>query len=83
MSIPIDNAPDQFPPETFALVAFCDDCGHSATVDRDRIPPGLPVQALPRRLRCSKCGSRNCSMRIVYTGAGGFHYQRTPVTPAG
>ena len=63
------NAPADFPPESFALIAFCDACGHQAALARDRLPPGVPVQGLTRRLRCGRCQSRDCSLRIVYTGA--------------
>jgi len=63
------NSPDAFPPAQFDLIAFCDDCGHSAPIDRVRIPPGLTIPELPARLRCTACGGRACSMRIVYTGA--------------
>jgi hypothetical protein len=41
------NTPDDFPVEQFDLVAFCDACGHSAAIDRARIPPGLPIPELP------------------------------------
>ena len=60
------NTPDAFPPEQFDLIAFCDACGHSAPIDRGRIPPGLTNPELPARLRCTACGGRTCSMRIVY-----------------
>jgi hypothetical protein len=66
------NTPDAFPPERFSLIAFCDACGHSASVERARIPPGLTIPELPARLRCTACGGRSCSIRIAYTGAGGF-----------
>ena len=68
------NLPQDFPPGQFAIVAFCATCGRSTDLDRVRIPAGLTVQALPARLRCTICGSRDASIRIVYTGAGGFQY---------
>jgi hypothetical protein len=52
------NLPEEFPPETFELRGFCDACGYSAAVSRARIPAGLSVQGLARRLRCTACGSR-------------------------
>jgi len=67
------NTPDAFPPEQFDLIAFCDSCGHSAPIDRARIPPGLTIPELPPRLRCTAYGARACSILIVYTGAGGYH----------
>ena len=68
------NTPDDFPPEQFDLIAFCDACGHSAPIDRARIPPRLTIPELPARLRCTACGGRSCSIRIVYTGAGGYSH---------
>jgi hypothetical protein len=68
------NLPDHFPPERFALVAFCEGCGHSATLAREALPPGLTVQQIPARLRCTICRRRPGTLRIVYTGAGGFKY---------
>lgn len=44
------NTPDAFPPEQFDLIGFCDACGHSAPIDRARIPPGLTIPELPPRL---------------------------------
>jgi hypothetical protein len=66
------NTPDDFPPGQFELFAFCDACGHSAPIDRARIPATIP--GLPARLRCTACGGRSCSIRIVYTGAGGYSH---------
>ena len=68
------NLPEEFPAERFSLIAFCEACGHSASIERACIPTGLTVQALPGRLRCSACGARQATIRIVYTGAGGFRY---------
>ena len=68
------NTLDDFPAETFDILVFCGACGHRATLDRAKVPAGLTVKALPHRLRCSACGSRDASIRIVYTGAGGFHH---------
>ena len=72
------NRLDDFPAETFTICAFCEACGHRAAVARAAIPPDVPVQALPSRLRCTRCGARRASIRIVYTGAGGFHYGDGP-----
>lgn len=68
------NLPDDFPAESFTILAFCDACEHRAPLDRTQIPPGVTVQALRGRLRCLACGHRGGSIRIVYTGAGGFRY---------
>jgi hypothetical protein len=34
----------------------------------------IRMRKLHKRLRCSACSSHHVSIRIVYTGAGGFHY---------
>jgi hypothetical protein len=67
------NTLQDFPPESFTLLAFCEACGHSAPLDRARVPASLRADALPARLRCTQCGARSATIRIVYTGAGGFH----------
>ena len=68
------NLPDDFPADSFAILAFCDTCDHSAPLERDRFPLGITVKALRQRLRCSACGQQGGSVRIAYTGAGGFRY---------
>jgi hypothetical protein len=68
------NTLDELPAELFTILVFCDACGHQSPLDRAKVPAGLCVQELPGKLRCSACGSRETSMRIVYTGAGGFRY---------
>ncbi|HYN76816.1 MAG TPA: hypothetical protein VES73_03370 [Lamprocystis sp. (in: g-proteobacteria)] len=74
------NRLDDFPAATFTVLAFCDTCGHQAALDRDRVPAGVTVQALRMRLRCSACGSHATSLRILYTGAGGFRYGEAAAT---
>jgi hypothetical protein len=37
----VENVPDDFPAKHFTFFAFCEDCGHSAAVDRTRIPAGI------------------------------------------
>ena len=71
---PASNTIDDFPATAFAIVAFCERCGRRTTLDRPKLPPKVTIEALRRRLRCSGCGSRETSIRIVYTGAGGFRY---------
>jgi hypothetical protein len=78
-SDPPGNLPEAFPPGRFALVAFCEGCGHSATLDRAALPAGVTVQAIPPRLKCSACGRRPGVLRIVYTGAGGFAHSGAEV----
>jgi hypothetical protein len=79
-----DNRLDDFPPETFTVVAFCGACGHQAPLDRARVPAGVSVQRLRGRLRCSGCGSHEAQIRILYTGAGRFRYRpAAPIGPTG
>jgi hypothetical protein len=68
------NTLDDFPADTFRIVVYCDTCDHSGPLDRSRVPEGMTVQQIVRSRRCSRSGSREPSIRIVYTGAGGFHY---------
>jgi hypothetical protein len=63
-----------FPPDQFTIRLFCDACGHQADLDATKVPSDMTVQELPRHLRCTSCGSRECSIRIIYTGAGGFSH---------
>ena len=72
------NTLDDFPAESFTILGFCDACGHSGPLDRSKVPEGASVQGLAKMLRCSACRSREASIRIVYTGAGGFHYGAAP-----
>ena len=56
------------------LVCWCNKCLY--TIDADvaalvaRLGPELPVPKWGKRLRCSRCGSRNCD--FVVTGDGGM-----------
>jgi len=74
------NRLDDFPAESFTIVAFCEACGHRSSLDRAKVPDGRTVQELVRLLRYHVCGAREASIRIIYTGAGGFAYggKRTP-----
>jgi ribosomal protein L37E len=71
----VENVPDDFPANHFTFFAFCEDCGHSAAVDRTRIPAGVTMNRMHALLRCSRCGSRKVAVRIAYTGAGGFRHE--------
>jgi hypothetical protein len=66
------NHLSDFPSGQFRIVVFCDSCDHQADVDRDKVPDGMTIPELRQRLRCAKCGSRECSLRITSAGAGGF-----------
>ncbi|MDJ0863352.1 MAG: hypothetical protein QNJ82_14085 [Gammaproteobacteria bacterium] len=63
-----------FDPAKFTIYASCATCGHSAPLDGDRVGQEVEVWTLPSRLRCAECGSRECSIRIVFTAAGEFAY---------
>ncbi len=64
-----------FDPAEFTIYAYCGACDHSAPVDAEMVGQDVEVRTLPSRLRCAECGSRDCSIRIVYTGAGEFEYR--------
>jgi len=68
------NTLDEFPAEIFTIFVYCDACDHSGPLDRAKAPTGMTIQHLIKALRCSRCGSREALIRIVYTGAGGFAY---------
>jgi len=68
------NTLADFPAETFTIFVYCDACDRSGALDRAKVPTGMTIQHLIKALRCSRCGSREASIRIVYTGAGGFAY---------
>ena len=74
MSVATGNTLDDFPAGAFTIIAFCDACGHIGPLDRSKVPECARVQGLVKRLCCPACGAREASLRIVYTGAGGFHY---------
>jgi hypothetical protein len=74
----VDNILADFPAEAFTIFVHCEACGHRGIVDRAKVPEDMPMQTLHKRLRCSACSSHHVSIRIVYTGAGGFHYGPRP-----
>jgi hypothetical protein len=78
-----ENILADFPADAFTIFAWCDACGHSGTFDRARVPEDIRMQTLHEKLRCSACGSRHVSIRIAYTGAGGFHYGEHASSEAG
>lgn len=51
-----------------SLAAWClePDCRHEATVNVDHLPDHIAVPSLARRMKCSKCGSRNVSARPAW-----------------
>lgn len=68
------NHISDFPPEQFSIRLFCDACDHQADLDRTKVPEKMTVQQLPQHLLCTECGGTECSIRIIYTGAGGFSH---------
>jgi len=70
-----DNTLDDFPEDAFGILAFCDGCGRQVALDRAKLPEGVTIPGLRARLRCASCGSRACSIRIVYRGSGGFRHR--------
>ena len=72
----------------FIVAAFCR-CGHRADVDLARLAAAkgwdLDTTAIRRCLRCSKCGSREVEIRIVFHGGIGFRHDgmRTPAPMTG
>ena len=68
------NALSDFAPDSFTIMTFCESCGDHGELDRGKAPEGISVQKLPTPLRCSKCGAKAGSIRILYTGAGGFRH---------
>ncbi len=78
-----DNVLSDFPPDQFAIAVTCDHCGHGVWLDRSTVPEGVTIPALRSRLRCTACGWKGASIRIVYVAAGGFRVgSGTPGYPA-
>jgi hypothetical protein len=76
-----DNILADFPADAFTIFAHCEACGHHGTFDRTKVREDIPMQTLHDKLCCSACGSHKISIRIVYTGAGEFHYGDYGATP--
>ena len=68
------NQLSDFPSPEFTIHLFCDACGHQANLDREKVPENVSVQELTQRLSGTFLGSRESSIRIIYTGAGGFRH---------
>jgi len=71
--IPANRLAD-FPPDQFGIRVFCTRCDHQAWLDRAALPETLLVRRVTERLRCTVCGSKGAEIRIVYRGAGDFHW---------
>ena len=63
-----------FPTDQFDIYGYCESCGHSGKIDRTKLPGDLSMDALDTQMICSACGGRKFGVRIVYKGAGEYHY---------
>ncbi len=68
------NQIKDFDPETNAIIAYCQECRHSATLNLELLQQELTIPELRRRLRCTECGAREAEIRITYIAAGGYRY---------
>jgi hypothetical protein len=72
------NRIGDFDSDKFTLYVFCDECHHSKGLPfwwlREKYGSDTTLNRIQSGLRCEPCDSRNCSIRIVYTGAGGFSH---------
>ena len=71
----MSNTLADFQQDQFRILAACDACQHTDWINRMQLPGEMTIEALRSRLTCQKCGSRQCGIRIVYTGAGEFEYR--------
>jgi len=71
----MSNMLAQFPADQFRILTACNTCRHTDWVNRDNLLGEMTIEALHSRLICQQCGSRQCGIRIVYTGAGEFEYR--------
>lgn len=64
--------------ERYALHGVCHSCRAmrplSVTRLLRRLGEAMPLAALGARLRCGQCGSGDCGLRIIWTGARGCAY---------
>jgi len=54
-----------FDPAKHSIIAYCGRCGHSAAVNLEPLGPELPIPELRRRLRCTRCGTREVEIRVA------------------
>lgn len=70
----MNNLVTDFPPDRFVILALCDARDHRSDLDLSSLPQTMTIDAVRSRLRCHECGSRQVSIRIIRTAAGGFAY---------
>ena len=70
------NRLEDFLPEAFTVLAFCEACDHQGRPDRTRVSAGVSVQRLGGRRQDPACGLHQTQVRIVYPGAGRFQYRQ-------
>jgi hypothetical protein len=73
MTQPTNTLAD-FPPDRFRILGACSACNHTSWLDRARIPEHMEIGKLREQITCKACGSRDCGIRIVYDGSGGYRY---------
>jgi hypothetical protein len=68
------NRIQDFDPAMYAIIAYCGQCKHSATLNLERLEPKLTIPELRRRLRCTECGAGKVEIGIAYIAAGGYRH---------
>jgi hypothetical protein len=65
-----------------SVTAQCERCNHAADVNVDDLPESVFVPHVARRLRCSRCNSKQINTRPAWhTGPNqGFTPRPTPLT---
>jgi hypothetical protein len=63
-----------FPPDRFRMLGACNTCIHTGWLDRSKTSETMDIEDLRNRITCRACGSRDCGIRIVYDGSGGYRY---------
>ena len=69
------NTLAEFPADQFRILAACEACDHTAWLDRRKLTDDMSIDALRERVTCQSCGSRECGIRTVHVGSGGFEYE--------
>jgi len=59
--------------DDYDLYANCRACQHHAKLTG--LKPAWEISWVRRHLRCSRCGSKDCGIQIVYAACGGYSYR--------